>query len=61
MNTYIINLEKDKSNLQRTKNELKKSNFDMSKVFRFNAVNGKNINRWDEDIHIICKGMVLIK
>jgi len=57
MNTYIINLEKDSSNLQRTKNELKKSGFNMKNIHRFNAVNGKNINRWDEDIHIMCKNI----
>ena len=57
MNTYIINLEQDKHRLEKTKNELRKSNFDMSKVFRFNAVNGKNINRLDENLHFMCKSM----
>ena len=31
METYIINMDKDKANLERTNNELKKINYDMSK------------------------------
>ena len=57
MNTYIINLEQDKNRLEKTKNELRKCGFNMKNVHRFNAVNGKNVNRWNEDIHIMCKGM----
>ena len=55
MKTYIINLKNDNKNLDRTKNELKKGEFNMDNVFRFDAVNGKEIKKWQANIHPFCK------
>ena len=55
MNTYIINLDESKSNLIRTKNELKKINYNLNNVYKFSAVNGKKIDRNKEYIHPFCR------
>lgn len=55
MKTFIINMEKDKKNLDRTIAELNKLNFDMNNVFKYNAINGKELNRWNEDVNFFCK------
>ena len=55
METYIINMDKDKANIERTNNELKKINYDMSKVHRFSGVDGNKVNVNEENVHPICK------
>lgn len=52
---FIINLENQKSRLTRTMNELKKCNINDDNIYRFNAVNGKQLNFIKNDnIHPIC-------
>ena len=55
MKTYIINLDDDKSNLARTKNELKKINYNLNSTLKYSAVNGQNIDRNKEYIHPFCR------
>ena len=55
METYIINMDKDKANIERTNNELKKINYDMSKVHRFSGVDGNKVNVNEENVHPVCK------
>tara|TARA_B110000285_G_scaffold231084_1_gene298931 strand:- start:4824 stop:5819 length:996 start_codon:yes stop_codon:yes gene_type:complete len=55
INTYIINLEQDTYKYKKTLDEFDKTGYDMNNVHRYNAINGSKINRYDQDIHPICK------
>jgi len=55
MKIFIINLKNKKDNYKRTINQLKKTNLEANNIYRYNALDGKKVNIWNENINLFCK------
>ncbi len=55
MKIFIINLKNKKDNYKRTINQLKKTNLEANNIYRYNALDGKKVNLWNENINLFCK------